>query len=571
MTRPGTPGRAALRLLRSTLRLNRPAVLRLLAWSLLSAAPALLAGKALAMAVDHGFLAHQPRTAAAWLALFAAVSAAGAWASRQTYPWLAEVVEPMRDRLLGEVVSGVLHRAVASHGRPDGSAAVAVARLTRQVEAVRDTVAGQLLVVSHFALTALAVVLGSAALAPAAAALIAGPLLLSLAAFAALAPATARRQQEAFAAEEALARTCADTLQSLRDLVACGALDAAEQEIQDTVAANAAAGRALARLAAGRRLIVSLGAHLPLLLVVLAAPALVRHGLTAGAVIGVLAYLTGTLEPALRLLVQGAGASWLRLAVAAERLASAAPPAPRATLAAVPAPVPVLSGGSFELSGVSFAYGANADPVLDGFDLAVPDGEHLAVVGPSGIGKSTLADIVAGVVAPDEGKVLSDAARVLLPQDPYVFTGTVAENLRWLAPDAPDTAVVAAAEAVGALPLLERLGGLAAPLTPAALSLGERQLIALARTHLTDARLVILDEATRHLDAATELRVEHAFRTRPGTLVTITHRPGPAHRADRVLLLDGTEPQLGTHESLLATSPAYRRLTGAPDHHRTEH
>ncbi|MGA5822885.1 ABC transporter transmembrane domain-containing protein, partial [Kitasatospora sp. NPDC094028] len=320
------PGRAALRLLRSALGRNRSAVLRLLAWSLLSAAPALVAGKALALAVDRGFLAHRAGPAAGWLALFAAVSALGAWASRQTYPWLAEVVEPMRDRLLGEVVSGMLHRAVATHGRADGSGAIAVARLTRQVEAVRDTIAGQLLIVSHFALTAIAVIVGSAALAPAAAALIAGPLLLSLVAFAALAPATARRQREAFAAEEELARSCADALQALRDLVACGAREAAEREVLAIVEANARAGRALARLAGARRLIVSLGAHLPLLLVVLAAPALVRHGLTAGAVVGVLAYLTSTLEPALRLLVQGAGASWLRLAVGPPPPPPAAPP-----------------------------------------------------------------------------------------------------------------------------------------------------------------------------------------------------------------------------------------------------
>ncbi|MEU8926970.1 ATP-binding cassette domain-containing protein [Kitasatospora sp. NPDC048545] len=575
--------------MRSALAHSRPAVLRLLTWSLLSAAPALVSGKALALAVDRGFLAGRPAQAAGWLALFAAVSVAGAWASRQTYPWLAEVVEPMRDRLLGRVVTGMVHGAASARGRTDGSGAVAVARLTRQVEAVRDTVAGQLLVVSHFALTAVAVVAGSAALAPAAALLIAGPLLLSLLAFAALAPATVRRQREAFAAEEELARSCADVLQALRDLVACGARDEAQREVLATVAANEAAGRSLARLAGARRLIVSAGAHLPLLLVVLAAPTLVGRGMTPGAVVGVLAYLTGTLEPALRLLVQGAGASWLRLAVAADRLATTGghpdDGAPGAAEAGTAMPVDHPddaaarpADGSVELTGVSFAYGAAADPVLDGFDLAVHDGEHLAVVGPSGIGKSTLADILAGVVAPDRGRVLLGGiaparltgpdlarARVLLPQDPYVFTGTVAENLRWLAPHASTAAVLTAADAVGARSLVERLGGPGGHVTPAALSAGERQLIALARAHLCDARLVILDEATRHLDAAAELRVDRAFRDRPGTVVTITHRIGPARRADRVLFLDGAQPLLGTHRSLLAEVPAYRRLTGEPE------
>ncbi|MER7578885.1 ABC transporter ATP-binding protein [Kitasatospora sp. NPDC097691] len=587
--RPDRPHRPALHLLRSALARSRPAVLRLLARSLLSAAPALVSGKALALAVDRGFIAGRPAQAAGWLALFAVVSLAGAWASRQAYPWLAEVVEPMRDRLLGGVVSGMLHDAAATPGRPDGSGAVAVARLTRQVEVVRDTVAGQLLVVSHFALTAVAVVAGSAALAPAAAALIAGPLLLSLIAFAALAPVTARRQREAFAAEEELARSCADVLRALRDLVACGARDEAEREVLATVAANEAAGLALARLAGARRLVVSLGAHLPLLLVALSAPTLVGRGLTPGAVVGVLAYLTGTLEPALRLLVQGAGTSWLRLAVAADRLAGASRPEPAADGtpergAAVPTggspdgTGPLPADGSVELSGVCFAYGADADPVLDRLDLALRDGEHLAVVGPSGIGKSTLADVLAGVVAPDRGRVLLGGvaparltgpdlarARVLLPQDPYVFTGTVAENLRWPAPHASTAAVLRSVDAVGARSLVERLGGPDGQLAPSALSPGERQLIALARAHLCEARLVILDEATRHLDAAAERRVDQAFRTRPGTVVTITHRLGPAARADRVLFLDGSQARLGTHRSLLAEVPAYRRLTGAPE------
>ncbi|MFE0463453.1 ATP-binding cassette domain-containing protein [Kitasatospora sp. NPDC058965] len=572
---------ASVRLLRSALGSSRPALLRLLAWSLLSAAPALVAGKVLALAVDRGFLARQPLQAAAWLALFAAVSVVGAWASRQSYPWLADVVEPMRDRLLGGVVRGLLHRAADTPGRPDSSAAVVVARLTRQVEAVRDTVAGQLLIVTHFALTVAAVVAGSAALAPAAAGLIAGPLLLSLAAFAALAPATARRQREAFAAEEELARSCAQTLQAFRDLVACGARSTAEQEVLASVEANRAAGQALARLAGARRLIVSLGAHVPLLLVVLAASALVRHGLSAGAVVGVLAYLTGTLEPALRLLVQGAGVSWLRLAVAADRLAAASVPETAQAAAGERAPggaAPAPADGSVELSGVDFAYGANADPVLDGLDLVVPDGEHLAVVGASGIGKSTLADVLTGVVLPDRGRVLLGGvplallpgaelarARVLLPQDPYLFNGSVGENLRWLAPHASEPAVAAAARALGAGPLLARLGGTAGALDPAALSPGERQLVALVRAYLSEARLVVLDEATRHLDATAELRVERAFRERPGTVVTITHRPGPARGADRVLHLDGSGARLGTHRGLLAEVPAYRWLTGEPE------
>ncbi|MFD1271442.1 ATP-binding cassette domain-containing protein [Streptomyces kaempferi] len=198
---------------------------------------------------------------------------------------------------------------------------------------------------------------------------------------------------------------------------------------------------------------------------------------------GVLAYLTGTLEPALRLLVQGVGSSWLRLAVAAERLAAASQPPPTSVDAYGPRTgvdgADIMDGehgvdgnrghrpvdGSVRLRGVSYSYGAAADPVFDALDLTLHDGEHLAVVGPSGVGKSTLADVLAGDVPPDRGNVVLGGAaagpltarelarvRVLLPQDAYVFAGELQENLRWLCPRAPERDVMSAVRALGAGP-----------------------------------------------------------------------------------------------------------------------
>ncbi|MCX4767991.1 ABC transporter ATP-binding protein/permease [Streptomyces sp. NBC_01275] len=562
----------ALRLIRDALTADRTAALRLTWWTLLSAAPALVCGKALALAVDGGFLMGRPRTAALGLGVFALSTLAGAWAGRQSYPWLAEIVEPLRDRLLRDVVTGALHRAVAPGAARDDGAAVAVARLTRQVEAVRDALAGQLMLLWQFVLTVAAVVAGTAVLSSAAVPLVACPLLAALVLFAVLAPATVRRQREAFDAEETLAGRTVATVTALRDIVACGAHEHAQREVLDAVTGYLRTSKALASVSALRRLIVALGAHSPLLLVVLAAPDLHARGATAGEIVGVLAYVLATLEPAIRLLVQGLGASWLRLAVAAERLAEAArrpPPGPE--------PYPALrpSDGSVALSGIVFAYGPGAEPVLDGLDLSLADGEHLVVVGPSGIGKSTLAEVLAGMLPPDRGQaVLGGApldriarhdltrARVLAPQNPYVFAGTLRENLCYLKPDTPDPVLAGAVTELGMDALAERLGGVDGLVDPAALSSGERALVALARTYLSDARLVVLDEATRHLDAAVERQVEEAFRRRPGTVVTIAHRMSLARRADRVLLLDGTRPSTGTHDTLLAEVPLYAALMG---------
>ncbi|HEY0698442.1 MAG TPA: ABC transporter ATP-binding protein, partial [Micromonospora sp.] len=227
------------------------------------------------------------------------------------------------------------------------------------------------------------------------------------------------------------------------------------------------------------------------------------------------------------------------------------------------------------LDGVTFRYGRYAAPVVDRLSLTVPPDGHLAVVGPSGIGKSTLSRLVSGELRPESGTVslggtpvsqLDPALRhrlvAVIPQEAYVFAGTLRENLRYLAGPGPDSELDAAAAATGLAPVVARVGGYDAVLGPDGedLPAGARQLVALTRVHLSAARLVILDEATCHLDPATEAQVERAFAARPGLLVVIAHRLGSARRARQVLVLGEAEPVVGTPAEVLAASPLYAEL-----------
>ena len=242
--------------------------------------------------------------------------------------------------------------------------------------------------------------------------------------------------------------------------------------------------------------------------------------------------------------------------------------------AAAAEPDAVLRGLDLVAHGVGFRYGPHAEPVLRDVHLTVAHGEHLAVVGPSGAGKSTLAAALAGLITPQQGMVTLDGVPVtrapagprrtlvaLVPQHPYVLTGNLRKNLTYLAPDANDDRLVAAAEALGATELLA--GGLDAPAT--ALSVGHRQLVALLRVYISEAQVVVLDGATGHLDPATEEQVELAFRGRGSTLIVVAHRLSSARRADRVLLLDGDRSRLGRHDQLMDASAGYARMWAAWD------
>ncbi|WP_367126188.1 ATP-binding cassette domain-containing protein [Streptomyces phytohabitans] len=600
MTGEGATARPLRRVLpraRRFLRRRRRPLTRLAAFSVLESAQTFLGGYGVARALDDGFLAGDTATGLLWLAAGAVAVIAGGPVVRGVFRHLADLVEPLRDGLLRLVVTRALREATTGDGRTDAGA---VSRLTSQTEAARDGFAGLVLTARTFGVTLLGTVAGLVVLDPLLLLVVLPPLALGSLLFCLSLGPTALRQHRSLEADEALAAGFGATARGLRDVVACGGERQRADEGEALTDAAEAAARSLARWAALRPLTLGVAGQLPVVLLLVCAPWLLRGGVSAGELLGALTYLTQWLLPALNTLAQALGTAATRLLVVLDRLTHdpyAAPdparpdPAhvpetavPETAAATPPEPAPYAYGTGtgarvgprVELRGVRFAYGPGARPVLDGLDAVVEPGECLAVVGPSGIGKSTLAALTAGLLTPAAGQVLVDGRpplppergepalrRVLIPQQAYVFSGTLRENLLYLCPDgAPPADVAASARAVGLDPLLRRLGGLDATVVPEALSQGERQLVALARAHLSPAPLVLLDEATCHLDPAAEARAERAFARRPGTVVVIAHRLSSARRADRVLVLDGLRALSGGHRELLDSSPLYRELFG---------
>jgi ATP-binding cassette subfamily B protein len=231
--------------------------------------------------------------------------------------------------------------------------------------------------------------------------------------------------------------------------------------------------------------------------------------------------------------------------------------------------------GDLVVEGLGFAYG-DGDPVLHGVDLVLPEGEKLALVGPTGAGKSTLAKLMARLYDPTEGRVtfagidLRDAqvrslrTRItVVPQEGYLFAGTIVDNIRIGRPDATDGDV---RDALSSLDLLARFEALPEGLDTevhergSRLSAGERQLVSLARAALADPAVLVLDEATSSLDPGTEVLVERALeRLMAGrSVIVIAHRLSTAERADRVGVVSGGGLiELGTHRDLVARNGHY--------------
>ncbi|GII01452.1 ABC transporter ATP-binding protein [Planobispora takensis] len=240
-------------------------------------------------------------------------------------------------------------------------------------------------------------------------------------------------------------------------------------------------------------------------------------------------------------------------------------------------PAELPPGGELRLDRVAFGYPGAAAPVLDGVSLRVPPGERLALVGPTGAGKSTLAKLAAGLYDPDGGTVtyagadLREVSRealrrrvVLVPQEGHLFQGTVLENIRFARPGASESEVRAALDLIGATGRFDPHAEVGE--RGALLSAGERQLVALARAALVDADVLMLDEATSSVDPGTESRITEAMDrlTEGRTVIVIAHRLSTVERSDRIAVVeDGGIAELGTHDELITRGGRYAALHAA--------
>ncbi len=268
-----------------------------------------------------------------------------------------------------------------------------------------------------------------------------------------------------------------------------------------------------------------------------------------------------------------------RAAGAAERLLELLETPPIIQSPAQPVTLAQPLQGALTLAQVRFTYPGRSTPALDAINLHIRPGERVAVVGPSGAGKSTLLALLLRFYDPDQGHVMLDDVDIrtlalselrgalgLVAQSPVLFSGTVAENLRYGCPEATEAQLRLAAQDANALAFIEALPqGFDTPLGPGGVQLsgGQRQRLAIARALLKNPAVLLLDEATSALDAESERLVQRALdRLMQGrTSIVIAHRLATVVHADRLLVVqEGRLVASGTHASLMERSDLYRHL-----------
>jgi len=234
--------------------------------------------------------------------------------------------------------------------------------------------------------------------------------------------------------------------------------------------------------------------------------------------------------------------------------------------------------GDIDFEAVTFGYTPDV-PVISDVELRVRAGETVAFVGPTGAGKSTMAKLVTRFYDPTAGRILIDGRDLrdvtvgslrrqlgVVPQEPFLFAGTVRDNIAFARPDATDDEVWEAIRAVGLVEVIERMGqGINTEVHERgqSLSSGERQLIALARAFMARPRVLVLDEATSNLDLLSETKIEAALDVllQGRSAILIAHRLSTAMRADRIVVIDeGRIVESGSHDELVALGGRYAEM-----------
>jgi ATP-binding cassette subfamily B protein len=305
---------------------------------------------------------------------------------------------------------------------------------------------------------------------------------------------------------------------------------------------------------------------------------LAYHGeVSIGIVVAFLGYLTNFFDPVQQL--SQLYNTFLSAVAALDKITDVLDEAPEVEDASGAFPLDEIAGHvAFEE--VRFAYGRGPE-VLHGIDLDVAAGTTVALVGHTGAGKSTIAKLLARFYDPTDGRITIDGTDLrsvtqqslrrqlgIVPQEGFLFAGTVAENIAFGRPDATHEEIVEAARTVGADEFIDRLEqGFETQLGErgSRLSLGQRQLIAFARALLADPRILILDEATSSVDIGTERKIEHALHLllEGRTAFIIAHRLSTIRDADLIVVLEhGLVVEQGTHDELLARDGLYLSLYG---------